>query len=570
MKRPPAGRLVALFVGMMLLMVTILVRLSILQVSRADAYQTEALDWRLHTVTLPAPRGQILDRSGEPLAISLPARDVYADPSQVTDPRGEAEKLSPILKERVKHLQRELTADGTFVYLARQVPLRMAERIQRMDLAGIGFLDSTRRVYPAGTLASQVLGFVGVDGAGLSGLEYEFQRQLAGRAGERTQETDPAGHPIVGGVDVGRPSVPGIDLVTTIDRDFQYQVQVALEEAVKRNGAIGGTVIAMDVRTGDVYAMASWPWFDPNDFSAAKPDRWRNRAVTDAFEPGSVCKVITAAAAVEERAVSLTERFAVPDHMQVGQFTIHDSHSHPVEEMTIGDIVAQSSNIGAVMVAQQLGEERMATYLSKFGLGQMTGVGFPGESSGVLLPLYRWSDTSLATMAYGQGISASALQMASVYATIANGGVWVRPRLVRGTVDAEGTFHPAESSPTWRVVSERTAKVVTRMLAYAVESGTGTTAQIAGYQVAGKTGTARIPKPGGGYYTDRDIASFIGFLPASSPRVVIVATLDRPVTIYGGIAAAPLFQAVARYAIERLGIAPTTPVSLPPHALPVG
>ena len=570
MKRPPIRRLVALFAGMMLAMATILFRLSILQVSRADAYQTEALDQRLHTVTLPAARGEILDRSGEPLAISLPARDVYANPRHVTDPRGEAEKLAPILKEEAKHLREELVADGTFVYLARQVPLRKAERIERLELAGIGFLESTRRVYPAGSLASQVLGFVGVDGVGLSGLEVQYQKELAGKPGERTQETGLTGQPIVGGVDVELAPVPGVDLVTTIDRDFQYQVQEALEEAVKQNAAKGGTVIVMDAHTGDVYAMASYPWFDPNDFSSTEPARWRNTAVTDAFEPGSVCKVITAAAAVEEHAVSLDEGFAVPDQMQVGTFTIHDSHSHPVQEMTIGDIVAQSSNMGAVLVAEELGEALLATYLSKFGLGQATGVGFPGESSGVLLPLYQWSDTSLATMAYGQGISATALQMASVYATIANGGEWVRPRLVRGTVDSDGTFHSAPHSPTRRVVSERTAKIVTRMLAYAVQSGTGTTAQVPGYQVAGKTGTARIPKPGGGYYTDRDIASFIGFLPASDPEIVILATLDQPVTIYGSVAAAPLFQAVARYAIERLGIVPATRVSLPPHALPVG
>jgi cell division protein FtsI (penicillin-binding protein 3) len=555
---------------MTLAMTTVLFRLSILQVSRADAYQTEALDQRLHTVTLPAERGQILDRFGEPLAISLPARDVYANPQHVTDPRGEAETLAPILREDAKHLRQELKADGTFVYLAREVSLAKAGRIQRLNLAGIGFLASSRRVYPAGPLASQLLGFVGVDGVGLSGLEVQYQKELAGQAGERTQETGLTGQSIVGGVDVEQAPVPGVDLVTTIDRDFQYQVQAALEEAVKSNGAKGGTLIVMDADTGDVYAMASFPWFDPNDFSASKQTSWRNSAVTDAFEPGSVCKVITAAAAVEEHAVSLDEGFAVPDQMQVGDFTIHDSHPHPVEQMTLGDIVAESSNMGAVLVAQRLGEARLATYLSKFGLGQATGVGFPGESSGVLLPLYQWTDTSLATMAYGQGISATALQMASVYATIANGGEWVRPRLVRGTVDADGTFHPAPRSPTRRVVSERTAKIVTRMLAYAVQYGTGTTAQIPGYQVAGKTGTARIPKPGGGYYTDRDIASFIGFLPASDPEIVILATLDQPVTTYGSVAAAPLFQAVARYAIERLGIVPAARLSLPPHLLPVG
>jgi len=235
--------------------------------------------------------------------------------------------------------------------------------------------------------------------------------------------------------------------------------------------------------------------------------------------------------------------------------------------MTVGDIVAQSSNIGAVEVAERLGAARLATYLSKFGLGQATGIGFPGESAGLMLPLYLWSDTSLATMAYGQGIAVTPLQMISVYATIANGGVWVQPRLVRGTVDPAGAFHPAASSSTRRVVSDATSQMVTRMLAYAVKAGTGAAARIPGFRVAGKTGTARIPKPTGGYYVDRYFASFIGFLPASDPKVVIAAILDRPTTEYGGIAAAPLFQQVARYAIERLGIAPGEALPPPPHAI---
>lgn len=569
MRRPPMRRLIALFAGLNLALGAIVVRLGILQVSQADAYQARALDQRLQTLVLPASRGQIVDRSGEPLAISLAARDVYADPRYVTDPEGEAAQIAPILGVAVKTLLPNLTADASFRYLARQVDIGVARRLEALHLPGIGFLPSTKRFYPAGSLAPQVLGFVGVDGVGLSGLELEYQSLLAGRAGSLTQEFDPNGQPIAGGVDQERPPVPGSDIVTTIDRDFQYQVQAALEEAVKANHAMGGTVIVMDPHTGDLYAMASYPWFDPNDFVDATQAAMRNRAVTDSFEPGSVNKVITAAAAVEEHVLPLDQRLTVPWTMRIGTFTIHDSHQHPPERMTLGDIVAQSSNIGAVQVAQRLGAARMATYLSKFGLGRATGIAFPGESPGMMLPLYQWSDTSLATMAYGQGISVTPLQMISVYSTIANAGVWVQPRLVRGTVDADGTFHAAPASPTRRVVSAQTARTVTSMLAYVVEAGTGTSAQIPGYQVAGKTGTARIPRPSGGYYTDRYFASFIGFLPASDPQVVIAVILDRPTTVYGGIAAAPLFQTIARYAIERLGIAPGSIVPLPPHVFPV-
>jgi cell division protein FtsI (penicillin-binding protein 3) len=561
-------RLIALFAMLTLAMGAIVLRLTVLQVSQARAYRSFALEQRLHTLTVPAWRGRVLDRSGEAMAISLPARDVYIDPRYVTDPWDEAQKVSRVLDLRVRDLLPKLSADTTFVYLARQVELKTARRLEGLHLPGIGFLPTSRRAYPAGPLAPQVLGFVGVDGVGLAGLELEYQGVLAGTPGERTQELDPSGQPIVGGVDAERVPAPGSDLVVTMDRDFQFQVQAALEEAVNANHAIGGTVIVMDPRTGDVYAMATFPWFHPNEFATARPSTWRNKAVTDVFEPGSVNKVITAAATVQEGSLALDEQLSVPWKMRVGDFVIHDSHRHGVEEMTLGDIVAQSSNIGVVEVAERLGAACLATYLSKFGLGQVTGIGFPGESAGLMLPLYLWSDTSLATMAYGQGIAVTPIQMISVYATIANGGVWVQPRLVRGTVDPEGAFHPAPSSSTRRVVSDDTAQMVTRMLAFAVKAGTGAAARIPGFRVAGKTGTARIPRPTGGYYVDRYFASFIGFLPASDPKVVIAAILDRPTTEYGGIAAAPLFQQVARYAIERLGIAPGEALPPPPHAIP--
>jgi cell division protein FtsI (penicillin-binding protein 3) len=568
MKRPPMRRLIALFGVLTLAMGAIVLRLTVLQVSQARAYRSFALDQRLHTLTLPASRGRVVDRSGEAMAISLPARDVYVDPRYVTDPWNEAQKISRVLDLRVRDLLPKLTADTTFVYLARQVELKTTVLLERLHLPGIGFLPTSRRAYPAGPLAPQVMGFVGVDGVGLAGLELEYQGVLSGTPGERTRELDPSGQPIVGGIDAEQAPAPGSDLVVTIDRDIQFQVQSALEEAVKSNQAMGGTVIVMDPRTGDVYAMATYPWFHPNEFATARPSTWRNKAVTDVFEPGSVNKVITAAATVQERSLALDEQLSVPWKMRVGDFVIHDAHRHGVEAMTVGDIVAQSSNIGAVEVAERLGAARLATYLSRFGLGQVTGIGFPGESAGMMLPLYQWSDTSLATMAYGQGIAVTPLQMISVYATIANGGVWVQPRLVRGTVDPEGAFHPAPSSSIRRVVSDDTAQMVTRMLAFAVKAGTGAAARIPGFRVAGKTGTARIPRPTGGYYSDRYFASFIGFLPASHPRVVIAAILDRPTTEYGGIAAAPLFQQVARYAIERLGIAPGEALPPPPHAIP--
>lgn len=570
MPRPPIGRLVALLCIMSLALVAIFVRLAVLTVGEAGHLRERATDQRVQTVVLPAQRGEILDRSGGRLALSIPARDVYADPRYVVDAWGTASRLAPILGEPVGGLVEALSADTTFVYLARHLDLEIAERVADMRLPGIGFLEVSKRYYPAGPVASQVLGFVGIDGDGLAGLENHYQDLLAGTAGERTVELGRDGQAIAGGIYQERAPVAGWSLVTTIDRDLQYQAQAALEAAVVQQRARGGTVIVMDPRTGDVLAMASYPWFDPNAFEEARPGAIRNRAVTDAFEPGSTNKVITAAAAVQERAIPLDLALSVPWTMQVGEFTIHDAHPHALLQMTLGDVIARSSNIGAVQIANRVGPDDMATYLSQFGLGSQTGVGFPGEATGITVPFYRWDDVILATTAYGQGITATPLQMASVFATIANDGRWVRPRLVRARVDPAGTRHDAASSPTRRVVSVRTARIVSRMLAFAVEHGTGANAQVPGYQVAGKTGTARIPlKQAPGYVEGEYLASFIGFLPAGDPQVVIAAMLDRPAQRYGSVAAAPLFQRVARAAAARLGIEPSRLLRPPPHSLPV-
>jgi cell division protein FtsI (penicillin-binding protein 3) len=568
--RPPAGRLVALFLVMTLAFVGITVRLAFLQVSRAEELQDLAFEQRVRTTLLPADRGEILDRNGEHLALSTPARDLYADPRQVVDPWGTAEQLAPVLGLRVRGLAQTLSQDTSFVYLMRGMEPAAADRIMRLGLPGVGSLETTKRSYPAGALASQVLGFVGTDGEGLTGLELAYEELLAGIAGERTYELGPSGQTIVGGIGDLRAAVAGSSVVTTIDLVLQFHVQAALEQAVEAQGARGGTVIVMDPRTAEILAMASYPWFDPNAFELSNESTYPNRAVTDAFEPGSTNKVITAAAAIQEAVLPLDERLSVPWTMRVGDYVIHDAHPHGVMRMTLGDIVAQSSNIGAVKVADLLGEESLASYLSGFGLGRASGVGFPGESDGIMLPLAEWSDTSLATMAYGQGIAATPLQMTSVFATIANDGRWIQPRLVRGIVDPTGEYRDLAPPQTRRVVTAETGQMVTRMLAFAVEHGTGLNAQVPGFQVAGKTGTARIPAPDQpGYLVGEYIASFIGYLPAGDPKVVVAVILDRPSAGYGGVAAAPLFRDVARAAIAQLRIGPAEPVAPPPHALPI-
>lgn len=568
--RTPASRVLALFIGLCVGLVGIAARLAILQVGQAEALQRRAAEQRVRVVDLPALRGAILDRNREPLALSVDARDVYADPRYVDDPRAAADAIAPILGVDPDDLATRLSAaDSSFVYVARQVPLAIAEDVEALGLRGIGFIPTTRRTYPAGALAPQVLGFVGIDGVGLAGLEYQHQDLLAGVPGSRMLEVAPGGSPIAGGVDVGDPAVPGSVLVTTLDRDLQYRAQVALAEAVQRHGARGGMVVVMDPRTGDVLAMATAPDFDPNDIGDVDADRQRNRAVTDAFEPGSTAKLITMAAALESGLVDLDEVFSVRDRLRVGDFVIHDAYPHPERRMTVTDIVAESSNVGTAEIARRIGAERLRDYLARFGLGQRTGIDFPGESGGIMLPERDWNEVSLVTISYGLGIGASLMQMLGVYATIANGGERVPPRLIRGTVDPDGTFHPSATPNSTRVISAATAATLTGMLVAAVDDGTGELAALPGYQVAGKTGTARIPyadRPG--YHDDQFMASFIGFLPAGDPELLVGVVLDRPATAYGGVSAAPLFRAIAAYAVSRWGVQPAEPVLVPPRVQP--
>jgi cell division protein FtsI (penicillin-binding protein 3) len=445
-----------------------------------------------------------------------------------------------------------------------------AAALEARHLPGIGFLSESHRYYPAKTLAPQVLGFVGVDGTGLAGMELGYQKLLAGRPGREVVEADPRGLLIPQGANVDVPPVPGDDLVLSIDRVIQYRAQTALAHAVRRNKAKGGTVLVMDPRTGDVLAMADYPWFDPNRFEEGDPQFLRNRAVTDAYEPGSVNKVITAAAAIQEKVLKLKQRLSVGSSYRLYTKTFHDAHFHAKEPMTLADIIAYSSNVGTIEVASMLGTRRFYSYLQRFGLTQRTGIGFPGESSGILPPPDEWSGTSMGTIPLGQGIAVTPLQMASVYATIANGGVWVQPRLVKKIVGADGELRGTAAPITRRVISPETAERVTRMLAYAVRVGTGKEAQIPGFWVAGKTGTARKVNEGGTGYSHKYVASFIGFAPAAIPAVVVAAVLDEPSTVYGGIAAAPLFRDVAHFAMARLRVPPAPRLPVPPHAVRAG
>jgi cell division protein FtsI (penicillin-binding protein 3) len=565
-RRPPAGRLVGLFVVMALAFAGVAVRLVLLQVREADAYEALAREQRIRSISLPAARGSILDRDGHELALSLPARAVFADPRLVKDPGTTAATLAPLLDLPTGFLRQRLEASGAFVYLARRVDQGVARRIEELGLAGIGFLEESKRHYPGDDLAAHLLGFVGLDDVGLAGLELQHDETLGGRPGSMVIEQDPSGNTIPHGEGRFVAPVPGEDLVLTIDRDLQFQAERALGAAVKANGAKGGTVIVMEPATGQILATATSPAFDANAFDEAPPPATRAWAFVDMYEPGSVNKVITAAAALEEGAIDTRDVLRVPAQYQVSDHVFHDAHPHPPMDMTLTDVIAQSSNIGTIQVAERLGKELLDQYLRRFGFGTVTGVGFPGEVPGDLMPVDEWWGTSMGTIPIGQGIAVTPLQMLSVYATIANGGVRVQPTLVRGTIDGEGRFLESPPPDRVRVVSARTADLVTGMLTQAVIDGTGTEAQIGGYWVAGKTGTARKPLEGALGYSNNYVASFIGFLPASDPQLVVAAILDEPATVYGGVAAAPLFREVATSAVIHLKVPPARRPDIPPLA----
>jgi len=544
--------------------VTIAGRLVQLQVVQAAPLENLGERQRIDEITLPAKRGTIFDRAMAPLAVSLEARAVTANPGLLAaeDPDLEAlaAQVAPLLGVSEAHIVGQLSKDSGFVYLARRVRPDIAQRVLDLGIPHIYTLKETRREYPADDLAGQVLGFVNVDNLGLSGVESMFDPLLSGEPGLQVVESDPRGRPIPQGRSQIVAPVPGDDLVLTIDRQIQYTAESALRRGARKVGAKGGTAVVMDPRTGEVLAMANWPPLNPNEFGDATGDARRNRVAMDAYEPGSVNKVITAAASIEEGLVTPATELVVPDDIEIAGYTFRDFAPHPTERLTYGEALARSSNVATIKVAQRLGRERLYRALRRFGLGTPTGVGVPGESPGIVLQADDWWPTSMATIPIGQGIAATPLQMASVYATLANDGVRVQPRIVNGTVDQQGEFHGASLGEQRRVVRPATAALVRGMLLGVVEHGTGTMAQIPGYLVGGKTGTARVPHPDRPGYSTRIVTTFAGMAPIDSPRLVVLVQLDNPWIRFASHTAAPIFRQIMQYSLARLGVAPTVHV----------
>lgn len=541
-------------------------RLVSVQVVSASEYRSLAERQLQREIELPASRGKLYDRSGEPLAMSLASATVYANPRALRDPDADADpdevaaRLAPLLERPAEELAERLRRDAAFVYLARQLPRAVGEQVTALELTGVGVLSEPRRVYPSPGLASQVLGFAGTDNTGLAGLELAYDGVLAGEPGRLWLERAPGGLTIGAAPREVVPARPGTDLVLTIDRQIQWATEAVLDRALERYQAKGAAAVVVDTRSGEILAMAAAPRFDPTRIGDSDGYARRNRALTDVFEPGSVNKVVTAAAALEEGLVRPDEVFTVPDHHTVGTKRFRDAYPHEPERWTFADVIAKSSNVGTIMVAERLGDARMYDYLERFGYGRPTGLDFPGESGGVLPPVDSWWDTSLPTIAIGQGVSATLLQVAGVFGVVASGGEWVEPTLVRGTVGADGRLRPAEAPERERVIGEDTAATLSRMLVGVVEEGTGALAAVPGYAVGGKTGTAQKPsETERGYEEGAYIATFAGMAPAEDPALVTAVMLDEPTPFWGSQTAAPVFSEIMEFALSHRRVPPTDP-----------
>jgi cell division protein FtsI (penicillin-binding protein 3) len=524
------------------------------------------------SVAVPAVRGGIYDRNGEVLAESVTRQTVVADPLLITNPASLADALAPILGITADKLRSELTLHSGFVYLAHRVPDTVAAKVAALNLTGINLIPESQRVEPNGQLAAPVVGTVRYDGSGAAGLEYQYQSMLAGQAGTRSLLEAPNGV-----------ALPGTGLELTIDESIQYVAEQALGAEIVASHSQSGIAVVMDVKTGDILAMANLT--DPSGGSSGSTtaasstgstttgptlmsqadtlpagvrEAPSNSAVTQVYEPGSVFKLVTFSAALAASIISPTTAIQVPAALPMGTYTFHDAEAHGTENLTATGILAQSSNLGTIKVAQSLGESRLLAQISNLGFGKPTGLRFPGESQGLVPGPSGWTGTSIGSTPIGQDDAVTAQQILDAYNAVANGGMFVAPRMVRGTVSPSGATTAAPLSPSHRVIDTATNAELVSMLEAVVSQGTGTSAAIDGYTVAGKTGTAQIPDPNHlGYITGAYVGSFAGFAPAEHPVLSAVVVLDHPTPIYGGAVAAPVFSTIMAYALHHYGV-PTT------------
>ena len=550
--RLPAGR-ARVLMGLLLLWFGVLTaRAMYLQVWQNDFLQQEGASRFTRTIELPAHRGMITDRFGEPLAVSTPVESVWASPADANMTAAQRRQLASLLGISELDLKRKLGEnEREFVYLKRHLPPDLVAKVVQLGLPGVSLKREFRRYYPAGDVTAQLIGITDVDDRGQEGVELAYQDWLSGKPGSRRVIKDRLGRVVEDAEHIGAP-IEGRDLALSIDRKLQYLAYRELKAAVVQHRAKAGGIVVLDVRTGEVLAMANLPAFNPNNRATLDLRRQRNRAITDLFEPGSTLKPFTVAAALESGVIRPTTLLqTAPGYLVVGDATIHDAH--PEGALTVAQVLQRSSNVGAAKLALALPREALWKVLSASGFGSPPKLGFPGEVSGRLRAYQHWRPIEQATLSYGHGISVSLLQLARAYTLFATDGALLPLTLIRHDEPVEGK----------QVISSRTAIAVRSMLELVVKSGgTGPRAQVMGYRVAGKTGTAHKAE-GRGYAEDRYVSSFVGLAPASDPRLLVAVMIDEPSNgqYYGGVVAAPVFSRVMAEALRMLSIAPDAPLT---------
>jgi cell division protein FtsI (penicillin-binding protein 3) len=547
-------RIGLLFAGFLVLLALAAGQALRLAIVNGSKLSSDAAAQQVAVATIPAQRGTIITRDGVDLAVSEPADDVSADPYLIKNPDAEAARLSTVLGTPVGTIVTELARHNTgFVYLARQLSGAKAARIRRMKLPGITLTPNEHRVYPRSWMASQVLGMVGVDGTGLSGLEYSDNRLLAGHSGTQRAVQDALGQKI--SISDPKPAQPGERIELNLDSAIQDKAEAVLQQVGATYRPKDATAIVMDPRDGDLLAVANWPQTNANDPGGAPPSALEDRATGFDYEPGSTFKVVTVAGALTDGVVTPNTSFSLAPTIQVADRTISDAESRPAETLTTAQILAQSSNVGAITIAEKLGQQRLSNWIARFGFGKPTGVDLPGEEQGIVPPLAKWSGSSIGNIPIGQGVSVTPLQIATAYAAIANGGILRPPRIVRrvgGRVVPQAKGH--------RIMSAHVAHELRQMLeGVLAPGGTASEVSIPGYKLAGKTGTANKVDPTTGLYsTVNYVASFVGFAPAAHPKLLVAVMVDQPQgAIYGGTVAAPAFEKIAQFALPYLRIPPS-------------
>jgi cell division protein FtsI (penicillin-binding protein 3) len=531
----------------------IFIRLAVLQGLQHTRLRDLAERQYSRQITLHPERGRILDRHGRVLATSVPVPSVYVIPQDIDDSDAVAVKLAEALGQPLATVQDQLSAVSTFVWLARQLPPEVGERVQKLNLRGVQVLQETRRFYPKRHLAGQVLGFVGVDGAGLGGLEHLYNRELTGTPGQVTLQRDATGRTVQ--VMAGDPSDQprGADLYLTLDERLQYIAEKEIAARVQETQARSGLVVIMHPPTGDILALASYPFFNPNDFQDPKQRVWqRNRAVTDPVEPGSTFKLVAASAALEENVARVTDMFHCENGFVVRSGRRLRDH-HPYGLLSFVQVIEKSSNIGTAKIAGRLSDDQLYTYIRRFGFGEKSLVNLPGEEDGMIRPPKKWTKPTHDSLAFGQEVTVTPLQLLTAYAAMANGGWLMRPRVVEHIVQSE-EFQFFAPHARNRVLSPSTLERMNEILVGVVERGTGKQAAVEGYTVAGKTGTAQKVEHGT-YSHSKVLASFVGYVPAEAPQLAIVVMVDEPrLAKWGGEAAAPVFKRVAQQALYYLQV----------------